>query len=135
MERPRRVRHRILKAAVNVQYDVDDMRRFIKSFLNQGSRILEEMGRAEHFPFRLDARFFISTASCLEREGEVFIIYSWPPKLATIVVASSVHLSAPASIPLSRSLKLYFPGAVKLLPDHIAVDTAPGRVVDHDVAF
>src|SRR6516164_8691060 len=45
-------------------------------------------------------RFFISAARNFERSGEVFMTISLPPWLATIVVASRVHISAPASMPL-----------------------------------
>ena len=51
------------------------------------------------------------------------------------MVASSVHISAPASMPLMRSSQSDFPLPVGQLLDHVAVDAAASRVVEDDVRF
>jgi hypothetical protein len=100
-----------LEAAISAENEIDKVWRLVEAGIEAGLDVLQQVRRAEYLSFRLDALlfpglmpfFFIDAASSLQREGDVFIRISPPSKLATMVVGSRVHISAPASMPLMRS--------------------------------
>ena len=51
----RRVRHRPLETAIGAEHEIDKIRRIVEAGLEAGVDVLQEVGGAEHLPFRLDA--------------------------------------------------------------------------------
>ncbi len=134
LQRLRRIGHRTLKAAVCVQHQVDERRPVVEPFGQQRAHVLQDVGRAEDLPLRLDAPYLhcCGQLAVLRRRA----IEQDLPAFEAEVDGGRIqraHLGSGLDA-LDALVPGDFPAAARQLPQQITIDAAARRVIDHDVA-
>ena len=133
LEDARRIGHRALEG-VHTQHEIDEIGRLVEARRDAGRHILNEVGGAEDLPLRLDPPLlhaYRQLPAALRRGvHEDFAALETRDDRGRIEGAhfrARLHALQPF---LEHDLGI----AIGALTDHVAVDAAPGGVVDDDVA-